>query len=71
MTEPLAHPHHEPSPDEELVMYLERDQYVADTSIPVPRAALGPSTRRALWALRVFVIVVSVMVIVTFVADLH
>ena len=52
-------------------MYLERDQYVADTSVPVPRAALGPATLRALWALRVFVVIVSVMVIITFIASLH
>ena len=57
--------------EDELIMYLERDQYVADTSVPVPRAALGPATLRALWALRVFVVIVSVMVIITFIASLH
>jgi len=60
-----------PSLDEELVMYLERDQFVSDTSVPVLRAALSRRTRAALWGLRVFVLVVSAMVITTFVASLH
>jgi hypothetical protein len=61
---------HTPSDDEELIMFLERDQLVADTSRPVPRANLGPRTSLALWALRVFVLVVSFMVIYTFVQQL-
>jgi hypothetical protein len=51
-------------------MFLERDQLVADTSEPVPRAHLSPGVNAALWALRVFVLVVSFMVIYTFVAQL-
>ena len=57
--------------DEELVLYLERDQFVADTSQPVPPAVLGRRTRIALWSLRVFVLVLSAMVIVTFIAALR
>jgi hypothetical protein len=53
-------------PDDELVMYLERDQLVAATSRPVARAKLGARTIAALWALRVFVVLVSLMVIYTF-----
>ena len=56
--------------EQELVEFLERDQLVIDTSRPVPRLALGRGMTVALWALRVFVIVVSAMVIYTFVAQL-
>jgi hypothetical protein len=52
--------------DDELVMDLERDQFVAETSRPVPRAELGRRATIALWALRVFVVLVSLMVIYTF-----
>ncbi len=64
MTEP-------PDIDEELVMFLERDQLVADTSVPVSPAVLGRRVRLGLWALRGFVLVTSAMVIITFVSDLH
>lgn len=57
--------------DQELYMFLERDQLVADTSIPVGRVTLGPRARAGLWLLRVFVVVVSFMVIYTFIAQLH
>jgi hypothetical protein len=56
---------------EELIMNLERDQFVAETSRPVSRAPLGPRAIAALWALRVFAVAVSAMVIYTFVASLH
>jgi hypothetical protein len=61
----------EPSEDEELIMFLERDQLVRDRSKPVARAPLGRGATRALWALRIFVLVVSFMVIYTFIAQLH
>jgi hypothetical protein len=56
---------------DELIMHLERDQFVAETSRPVARAALSSRTVAALWALRVFVVLVSLMVIYTFVEQLH
>lgn len=56
---------------EELIMDLERDQFVAETSRPVPEAALGAHTKVGLWALRVFVILVGLMVIYTFIDQLH
>lgn len=56
--------------DEELVAFLERDQLVTDKSRPLPRAPLTPHASIALWALRVFVIVVTAMVIYTFVVQL-
>jgi hypothetical protein len=52
-------------------MHLERDQFVAETSRPVARAALSSRTIAALWALRVFVVLVSLMVVYTFVEQLH
>jgi hypothetical protein len=56
--------------NEELVMFLEPDQLVAHTSVPVPRAPLSERARTGLWALRVFVILVSIMVIYTFASQL-
>ena len=65
----------DPQPEEpfqdELIMHLERDQFVDETSRPVPRAALGPRATAALWALRVFVVLVGLMVIYTFIHQLH
>jgi hypothetical protein len=57
----------EPPGEEELIMHLERDQFVAETSRPVPRAVLGRGAVAALWALRVFALVVSAMVVYTFI----
>ncbi|MCW3026969.1 MAG: hypothetical protein JWN81_180 [Solirubrobacterales bacterium] len=59
------------SSEDELVMHLEPDQFVAATSEPVPLAPLGPRAKAVLWALRVFVVLVSVMVVYTFVDRLH
>jgi len=57
--------------EDELIMHLERDQFVAETSRPVPRAVLSARVMASLWALRIFVIVVSLMVVYTFVDQLH
>jgi len=57
--------------EDELIMHLERDQFVAQTSRPVPPAVLSARATAGLWALRVFVVLVSLMVIYTFVAQLH
>ncbi len=56
--------------EDELIMHLERDQFVAETSRPVPRAALSARAIAGLWALRVFVVLVSLMVIYTFIEQL-
>lgn len=56
---------------QELIMHLEPDQLVAETFIPVPQASLGPRAKAALWSLRVFVVLVSLMVIYTFIGRLH
>ncbi len=42
----------------DVVMLLEPDQLVGDAARPVPRASLSGRTRAALWALRVFVLLV-------------
>ncbi len=57
--------------EDELIMHLERDQFVAETSRPVPRAPLSARASAGLWALRVFVVLVGAMVIYTFVQQLH
>ena len=57
-------------PDEEMVGFLERDQLVADRTRPVAEATLSAPWKVALWALRIFVLVVGVMVIYTFFANL-
>jgi len=67
--EPILHTV-EPAAERELIAHLEPDQFVAETSRPVPRATLGPRSVFALWALRAFAIVVSLMVIYAFVEQL-
>ena len=57
--------------EDEQVMHLERGQLVTETSRPVPRATLGKRAVAALWALRVFVVLVSLMVIYTFIDQLR
>ncbi len=57
--------------DDEQVMHLERDQLVTETSRPLPRAALSPRAAAGLWALRVFVVLVSLMVIYIFIDQLR
>lgn len=57
--------------EDELIMHLERDQFVAETSRPVPRAPLSARASLGLWTLRVFVVLVGLMVIYTFIDQLH
>jgi len=57
--------------EDELIMHLERDQFVTETAKPVPRAVLSARATAGLWALRVFVVIVSAMVIYTFIEQLH
>jgi hypothetical protein len=61
----------EPPEERELIAYLEPDQLVAETFRPVTRATLTRNAAVALWALRVFVVLVSLMVIYTFIVRLH
>lgn len=57
-------------PDDVLPNYLEADQLAAETSRPVPRAALSSTATAALWALRAFVVVASATVIYVFISQL-
>ena len=57
--------------EDDLIMHLERDQFVAETSRPVPRARLGARATTGLWVLRTFVVLVGAMVIYTFISQLH
>ncbi len=56
--------------EQEMIMHLERDQLVASTFEPVPPARLGTSAVLGLWVLRIFAVLVSAMVIYTFLARL-
>ncbi len=66
---------HDPQPPQrpgnEPVRHLQRDQLVSETSRPLPRAALSAPATAALWALRIFAILVSLMVIYTFIDQLR
>ena len=68
--EPTRTNREHPHDDEPLVMYLEPDQLVSDKSRPIPRAPLSKQANVALWALRVFVLIVSALVIYTFFSQL-
>lgn len=57
--------------ENELIMDLERDQFVAETSRPVPPARLGAGARAGLLTLRIFVVLVGMMVIYTFIEQMH
>jgi hypothetical protein len=56
---------------QELAVFLEPGQLLIGQERQIPRAALGPRARAALWALRVFVIAVSAMVVYAFFAQLY
>jgi hypothetical protein len=57
-------------PEEQLIMHLEHDQLVAETLRPLPRAHVSPRALLGLWMLRIFVVMVSAMVIYTFISRL-
>jgi hypothetical protein len=57
--------------EDEPVMHLELGQLVTETSRPVPRAALSARAAAGLWALRVFAVLVSLMVVYTFIGQLR
>jgi hypothetical protein len=58
-------------PRKEHTTFLELGQYTRDRSIPVPLAPLSRRAQTALWLLRIFALIVSFMVIYTFIAQLH
>ena len=54
-----------------LIEFLEADQLVSDTSLRLPRARLSRRAQIGLWGLRIFAFVMGLLVIYTFVAQLH
>ncbi len=58
--------HHE----SQLIESLEPDQLVAAVAKPLPRLRLSRPIRIALWAIRIFVLIISVLVIYTFTVQL-
>jgi hypothetical protein len=65
--EKLSHGH----PDEELLFAPEPDQLVAASSRPLPRYVLSRAANLALWALRGFVVIITSLVVYTFVLSLR
>ena len=57
--------------DEQIAPVLEPGQLVAETQRAIPRAQLSRRAHTALWALRIFVIVTSAMVIYAFFSQLR
>jgi hypothetical protein len=58
--------HHE----SELIESLEPDQLVMAVAKPLPRLRLSRPLRIALWGVRVFVMIITVLVVYTFVVKL-
>jgi hypothetical protein len=57
-------------PDDELIRALEPDQIVAEASRPLPRYRLSRAGNIALWLLRVFVLLITAIVVYTFIIAL-
>ena len=57
-------------PDDELIHALEPDQVVAAASRPLPRYRMSLAGNLALWLLRVFVLLMTVLVVYTFIIAL-
>jgi len=64
--EKLSHGH----PDDELIHALEPDQIVAVASRPLPRCQLSSAGNVALWLLRIFVLLITALVVYTFIIAL-
>jgi len=56
--------------ESELIDSLEPDQLVMAVAKPLPRLRLSRPLRMALWAVRIFVLIITVLVIYTFVVKL-
>jgi hypothetical protein len=57
--------------EDELAGRLDRERFLAETSRALPRLALSRRATIGLWGLRVFVVLVGLMVIYTFVEQLR
>lgn len=60
----------EAHPESELIEGLEPDQVVGSATTPFARMRIGRAGACGLWALRAFVLLVSAMVVYTFLAGL-
>jgi hypothetical protein len=56
--------------ESQLIESLEPDQLVAAVAKPLPRLQLSRTVRIALWAVRIFVLIISVLVVYTFIVQL-
>ena len=56
--------------ESELIDSLEPDQLVMAVAKPLPRLRLSRPVRIALWAVRIFVLIITVLVVYTFVVKL-
>lgn len=67
------HDNHRPEGhlDSELIEGLEPDQLIETSSVPLPLLQLSHPWRIALWALRVFALLITTLVVYTFVAKLR
>ena len=62
----LPEGHHE----NQLIEALEPDQLVSEVSKPLPRLRLSRSVRISLWAVRIFVLIISALVVYVFIVKL-
>lgn len=61
---------YEGEPDEDLIEALEPDQLVDAMEVKLPQVKLGGWIQAGLWALRLFVLAMTALVVYTFVAGL-
>jgi hypothetical protein len=66
LLEKLSHGH----PDDELIHALEPDQIVAVASQPLPRYQISSGGNVALWLLRIFILLITMLVVYTFIIAL-
>ena len=59
--------HFRGEPDEDLIDSLEPDQLVSAMDLPVPRRRLSRPVESALWALRIFLVTMTLAVVYVFV----
>ena len=68
--EPKAQIQPEGHHESQLIDSLEPDQLVAAVAKPLPRLQLSSPVRIALWAVRIFVLIISSLVVYTFIVKL-
>jgi len=64
-------PQLDPDRDGDLSNFLEPGQLAASTARPIPRADLSRPAHTALWTLRLFALIITLMVIYTFITQLR